>query len=237
MTTSVLDHATGQRPAALAVQTRALLQDLVGRTYAGRIALVSSFGTDSAVLLHLLASIDPAVPVIFLDTGKLFPETLAHRDRLCARLGLRDLRTIPPNAAAIASADPGGELWRTEPDICCWHRKVEPLDEALAGFAAWITGRKRFQGASRTALPLIEHEPGGRTKVNPLADWQAADIEHYRAAHDLPRHPLEASGYRSIGCAPCTRPTAPGQDARAGRWAGTGKTECGIHHARSGTPT
>lgn len=205
-----------------------MLQDLLCRVFPRRIALVSSFGTESAVLLHLVSEIDRAAPVIFLDTGKLFPETLQYRDALVARLGLQDVRSVQPNERALAMADPAGTLWQADPDICCWQRKVEPLDEALAGFPAWITGRKRFQGGLRAVLPLIERE-GDRVKVNALASWSAEQLHRYIDQHGLPRHPLEAQGYRSIGCAPCTRPTAPGQDARDGRWAGRSKTECGIH--------
>ena len=176
---------------------------------------------------------------MFLDTGKLFPETLAYRDALVERLGLRDVRSVGPSAATLAAADPAGTLWQSDPDVCCWHRKVEPLDEALAGFPAWITGRNRFQGGMRGALPLIEREPDGRVKVNPLVSWSADDLRRYMDEHGLPRHPLEARGFRSIGCVPCTRATAPGEDPRAGRWAGRGKTECGIHlaHAPEAAPT
>lgn len=212
--------------------TKDVLRDLLCRVFPRQIALVSSFGTESAVLLHLIAGIDQAAPVIFLDTGKLFPETLQYRDALVARLGLQDVRSVQPDERALALADPAGTLWETDPDVCCWQRKVEPLDEALAGFPAWITGRKRFQGGQRGALPLIEHE-GARVKVNALASWSAERLRGYLDMHDLPRHPLEAQGYRSIGCAPCTRPTAPGQDPREGRWAGRGKTECGIHLAHA----
>jgi phosphoadenosine phosphosulfate reductase len=212
--------------------TVAFLHEMISRTYAGRIALVSSFGTDSAVLLHLVARVAPSTPVVFVDTGRLFPETLAYRDALVDRLGLTSVRTVGPSAAAAAQFDPAGTLWNTDADLCCWRRKVEPLDAALEGFAAWITGRKRFQGGERDGLPLIEHEDGGRVKLNPLADWTEADLVAYRAEHDLPPHPLEAVGYRSIGCAPCTRPAGAGESARAGRWAGLGKTECGIHRPR-----
>ena len=208
--------------------TQDVLQDLLCRVFPKRIALVSSFGTESAVLLHLVSRIDKAAPVIFLDTGKLFPETLQYRDALVARLGLQDVRSVRPNERALAVADPAGTLWETDPDVCCWQRKVEPLDEALAGFPAWITGRKRYQGGLRAVLPLIEHE-GARVKVNALASWSAEQLRGYLDEHDVPRHPLETQGYRSIGCAPCTRPTTLGQDPREGRWAGRGKTECGIH--------
>jgi phosphoadenosine phosphosulfate reductase len=214
----------------------ALLRDMLLRAFPGRIALVSSFGAESAVLLHMVASIDRATPVIFLDTGKLFPETLRYRDALCARLSLTDLRSVAPDAGRLARTDAQGRLWETDPDLCCWQRKVEPLDEALGGFAAWITGRKRNQAALRRALPLVEDGPDGRVKVNPLAGWDQDDIAAYFAAHDLPRHPLESQGYRSIGCAPCTRPVRAGEDPRAGRWAGREKTECGIHLARSAAP-
>jgi len=218
--------------------TTDVLRDLLCRVFPRRIALVSSFGAESAVLLHLVSSIDRATPAIFLDTGKLFPETLRYRDELVARLGLLDVRSVTPDAGTLALADPAGTLWQSDPDVCCWHRKVEPLDEALAGFPAWITGRKRFQGGMRGALPLIERELDGRVKVNALASWSADELSRYMAEHDLPRHPLEAQGYRSLGCAPCTRPTAPGADPRAGRWAGRDKTECGIHlpHAPATAP-
>ncbi len=214
-----------------------VLRDLLCRVFPRRIALVSSFGIESAVLLHLLSRIDRAAPVIFLETGKLFPETAQYRDALVDRLGLSDVRSIRPDAGTPASRDPAGTLWQSDPDVCCWHRKVEPLDGALAGFPAWITGRKRFQGGTRAALPLIEHD-GGRVKVNALASWSADQLGQYMAEHRLPRHPLEAQGYRSLGCVPCTRSTAPGTDPRAGRWAGRHKTECGIHlpHAPASTP-
>lgn len=205
-----------------------MLRDLLCRVFPRQLALVSSFGTESAVLLHMVSGIDKAAPVVFLETGKLFPETLQYRDTLVDRLGLLDVRSVQPNARALAMADPEGTLWQTDPDVCCWQRKVEPLDEALAGFPAWITGRKRFQGGLRAVLPLIERE-GDRVKVNALASWSAEQLHRYIDQHGLPRHPLEVQGYRSIGCAPCTRPTAPGQDARDGRWTGRSKTECGIH--------
>jgi phosphoadenosine phosphosulfate reductase len=209
--------------------TRGVLESVLKRSgFAGRTALVTSFGAESAVLLHLVAGIDPRTPVIFLETGKLFPETLAYRDLLVERLGLEDVRSVKPDAAALLAADPAGDLWRHNPDLCCRLRKVEPLARALEGFAAWINGRKRYQGADRGRLPLVERA-GGRIKLNPLAHWAEGEIAHYFALHRLPRHPLEAQGYRSVGCAPCTTPTDADEDARAGRWRGTDKTECGIH--------
>jgi len=216
--------------AALAetTDTRQFLAHVIRGRFAGRTALVSSFGAESAVLLHLVASVDRGTPVIFLETGKLFAETLAYRDRLAGLLGLADLRSIRPDAAALAAADPAGDLWQSDPDRCCALRKVEPLARALGGFAAWVNGRKRFQGGGRNSLPLVERADG-RIKLNPLANWSAGRIEDYFAQHKLPRHPLEALGYSSIGCEPCTSPVSSDEDGRAGRWRGTDKTECGIH--------
>lgn len=196
--------------------------------FPGRIALVSSFGAEAAVLLHMVAEIDRATPVLFLDTGKLFDETLAYRDQLTARLGLTDLRVLRPDPTALAARDDGGTLWFRDANACCYLRKVEPLGRGLKGFAASINGRKRFQAATRGSIPLVEAD-GDRLKFNPLAEWSPAQIEDYFRAHDLPRHPLVAQGYPSIGCAPCTQPVAEGEDARAGRWRGQDKTECGIH--------
>ncbi len=222
-----LRNTYGRRDAA------ALLEVMIGREFAGRIALVSSFGAESAVLLDLVAGIDRATPVIFLDTGKLFPETLAYRDELVDRLGLSDVREIQPPADVLATHDPGGDLWRRDPDACCALRKVAPLARALAGFDAWITGRKRHHGAARVTLDTIE-AVDGRIKINPLADWSVARIEAEIAARGLPRHPLQDAGYASIGCVTCTRPLERGEAARAGRWAGLAKTECGIHGAPGG---
>ncbi len=194
-----------------------------------RLALVSSFGAESAVLQHMAAQVYPAIPVIFLETGMLFGQTLDHRARLAASLGLTDVRDIRPDPADLAATDATGLLHRTDVDACCHIRKVVPLERALAGFDAWITGRKRFQGGDRLSLPTVETDADGRTKVNPLANWTKADIDAYALEHDLPAHPLVAQGYPSIGCWPCTRPVEEGDDERAGRWAGLDKTECGIH--------
>ena len=208
--------------------TPTMLRTLLSEHMLGEVALVSSFGAESAVLLHLVASIDPSVPVLFLDTDKHFPETLAYRDQLAERLGLTDLRIITPDAADIAARDEAGLRWSYDPDGCCELRKVKPLEKALAAVDASITGRKAFQASTRAALPRFELD-GDRLKVNPLANWSKADIDAYFAEHDLPRHPLEAEGYASIGCAPCTSKVKPGEDPRAGRWRGWEKTECGIH--------
>jgi phosphoadenosine phosphosulfate reductase len=200
---------------------------------AGRTALVSSFGAESAVLLDMVARTDRAIPVIFLDTGKLFAETHAYREVLIKRLRLCDVRVVGPDAAAVARCDPRGDLWQRDSDACCQMRKIAVLEAALAGFAAWITGRKRFQGGMRWRLPTIEREwASGRIKINPLAPWSAEEVERYQRLRRLPRHPLQALGYRSIGCVPCTRPVAPDEPQRAGRWEGLEKSECGIHLSR-----
>ena len=209
-----------------------LVERVVHRLFPGRVALVSSFGADSAVLLDLVAEVDRSVPVLFVDTEKLFGETLRHRDRLVERLGFTDVRTISPDPVAVMAADPLGVLWRADPDACCRVRKVAPLGRAVAGFDAWISGRKRFQAATRAAIPTFEND-GPRIKIDPLAHWSAADLAARAAARDLPAHPLVARGYPSIGCMPCTSPVAAGEDARAGRWRGIEKTECGIHFGLS----
>jgi len=211
-----------------------LLQVVTREVFPGRVAQVSSFGAESAVLLHMTAQIDPGLPVIFLDTGKLFGETLRYRDTLIGQLGLTDVRSIAPEPSHIDRDDPKGALWLHNPNRCCHIRKVLPLERALNGFDAWITGRKRFQGASRESLRKIEYVDG-RVKVNPLADWTREDLEAYRIAHGLPEHPLVPDGFLSIGCMPCTDRVAPGEDVRAGRWRGTDKTECGIHLPAGGT--
>jgi phosphoadenosine phosphosulfate reductase len=193
-----------------------------------KLALVSSFGTESAALLKVMADVDPAIPVIFLDTGWIFEETLAYRDTLIAKLGLRDVRSIKPSEEALKQKDADGDLWFSDPDACCRIRKVEPLARALKPFSAWINGRKRFQGGLRAALPVVE-EDGGRLKFNPFAQATRAEIEAIYASADLPPHPLVAAGFLSVGCMPCTSRTEAGEDARAGRWRGRAKTECGIH--------
>ena len=205
-----------------------MLRELIMGELAGRIASVSSFGAESAVLLHMVADIDPDVPVIFTNTQKMFGETLAYRDELSERLGLTDLRVFRPDPRLLRLKDDKGLRWSYDPDGCCEIRKVEPLRRALAPFSAWISGRKGFQAGTRKALPRFEVEDG-RLKINPLADWPKADLEAYFAEHALPRHPLEAQGYLSIGCAPCTSRVQPGEDPRAGRWRGWDKVECGIH--------
>ena len=212
--------------------THEMLKALIEGHMLGEAAVVSSFGTESAVLLDLVAAVDRSVPVLFLDTGKHFAETIAYRDTLVERLGLTDVRVLTPDPTEIAARDDGGLRWSYDPDGCCELRKVKPLACGLAGFDASFTGRKAFQATTRSALPRFEidaSDPLGRLKVNPLATWTKDDIAAHFDARALPRHPLEAQGYPSVGCQPCTSKVRPGEDPRAGRWRGWDKTECGIH--------
>jgi phosphoadenosine phosphosulfate reductase len=213
-----------------AIDTVPMLEAALGEGLLGRTAVVSSFGAESAVLLHLVARIDPATPVLFGDTLKMFPETLAYRDRLVEVLGLTNVITFHPDPAMIAARDDTGLRWSYDPDGCCELRKVLPLEKALADFDSSISGRKGFQAATRIGLPRFEIDgASGRLKVNPLARWTKTDLDAWFAAHDLPRHPLEAQGFLSIGCQPCTTVVKPGEDPRSGRWRGWDKVECGIH--------
>ena len=212
--------------------TLEMLETMLRERMAGDVAVVSSFGAESAVLLHLVSRVDPSVPVLFLETGKHFPETLAYRDQLVDRLGLRDLRNLTPDLDELAKKDESGLRWSYDPDGCCEIRKVKPLAKALLGFDASITGRKAFQASTRATLPRFEidtTDEQGRLKINPLIDWSPERLAAYIEEHDLPPHPLVAEGYPSIGCMPCTSKVAPGEDARSGRWRGWDKTECGIH--------
>ncbi|PWJ84193.1 phosphoadenylylsulfate reductase (thioredoxin) [Pseudaminobacter salicylatoxidans] len=209
---------------------REIIERAVTRQFAGEIAAVSSFGADSAVLLHMIAQVDHALPVIFLDTGKHFGETLEYRDALASDLGLSNLRIVTPEEAALKRDDPDGKLHLSNTDACCAIRKVEPMARGVEPFSAWFTGRKRFQAATRAALPAFE-AVGPRIRINPLARWSAGDLADYMRDHGLRENPLVAYGYLSIGCFPCTQPVKPGEDARSGRWAGQAKTECGIHLA------
>ena len=207
-----------------------ILSTALKTVFPARIAVVSSFGAESAVLLHMIARIDAATPILFVDTGRHFVETLEYRDHLTAHLGLKDVRSVGPSLEEVArlDADLSRAVW--DPDGCCAFRKVAPLERALAAFEAWVTGRKRFQASTRADLSAFEVD-GNHVKVNPLASWTADDIAAYSFAHELPTHPLVAEGYTSIGCAPCTSIVQPGEDPRAGRWRGFEKTECGIHRS------
>jgi phosphoadenosine phosphosulfate reductase len=195
----------------------------------GQVALVSSFGAESVVLLHLVSVIAPETPVLFVDTRMLFQETLDYQRELAEKLHLCDVRTIRAAQPRVAFEDPDNTLHQFNTDACCAVRKVEPLERALAPFDGWITGRKRYQNSTRAAVDFFEAEGDSRIKVNPLAHWGREDLDEYMINNRLPRHPLVAQGYPSIGCAPCTSKVAPGEDPRSGRWRGQEKTECGIH--------
>ncbi len=213
-----------------AADALAVLSTAIHDIFPGRIAVVSSFGAESAALLDLVAQVDRATPVIFLETGKHFPETLAYRDELVSRLGLSDVRSVTPAAEDLAWADADGTLWRRNPDLCCRLRKVLPLERALSGFSAWINGRKRFQGGARGTIPVFEASEA-RIKVNPLAHWGPEEIRRAFDQRGLPAHPLALEGYASIGCGPCTFKSCGEAGSRSGRWQGSTKTECGIHRA------
>ncbi|KIN72170.1 phosphoadenylyl-sulfate reductase [Sulfitobacter guttiformis] len=216
--------------------------DVLRRAFqaAPNLALVSSFGAESVALLHLAATVKPDVQVLFIDTMLLFPETLAYQREVARKLGLHRVRVL---RADTSTADPDDTLHLRDPDACCSLRKTQVLNAALEGFDGWITGRKRFQSGTRAELPAFEVEAAtGRIKVNPLAHWTSEDVQEYMAENALPRHPLVAQGYPSIGCAPCTSPVKTGEDPRAGRWRGQQKEECGIHFVdgkmvRTGAPT
>ena len=216
------------------LEGRELLQ-VFARDFKGRIGLLSSFGAESAVLLHMVSEIDPTIPVVFLDTQMLFPETLEYRDRLVAELGLTNLRVISPEPLDIAAQDPEGILHLTNPDDCCHIRKTLPMGNAFEGFDVMISGRKRFHGAARADLKFISLD-GDRLKIEPLAAFSALDLKNYMFQHQLPSHPLKLAGYHSIGCKPvvCTSPGGSENNPREGRWMGSGKTECGIHFSANG---
>lgn len=202
--------------------------------FPGEVAIVSSFGAEAAVLLHMVSRVDPGAPVILVDTLMLFEATLEYQQELSRHLGLTNVIRVRPDALELEAADPEGTLNRSDPDACCSVRKVVPLERALAGFRVTVSGRKRFQASTRAALGVFEAD-GAQLRVNPLARWSARDLADYMEAHDLPRHPLVAKGYLSIGCSPCTTRVAAGEDPRAGRWRGTDKVECGIHFAADGS--
>ncbi len=222
------DRANGLNTHYKGQNAEEVLRAAIQTDFPGRIGLVSSFGTEAAVLLHMVSRIEPYVPVIFLETGKHFPETLDYRDRLIDRLGLCNIQTVTPRPASVRADDPHGDLYASKPDLCCHVRKTMPMLAALQSLSCWITGRKRGQATTRSDMELFETQDRW-IKINPLIDWTAEDVLLYFADHDLPDHPLKQHGYMSVGCAPCTRSVKPGEDARAGRWADSEKTECGIH--------
>jgi phosphoadenosine phosphosulfate reductase len=194
----------------------------------GKIAMVSSFGAESVVLLHMISQVAPDTPILFIDTEMLFPETLQYQKDVAETLGLSNVQVIKPSREKLLEQDVDGILHTIDPDACCSLRKTQPLEDALEGYDSWITGRKRFQSGQRASLPVYE-KSGRRVKINPLADWDAKMLADYIAEHNLPKHPLVSRGFQSLGCAPCTTKTKPGEDPRAGRWRGQDKDECGIH--------
>lgn len=197
-------------------------------TFERSIAATSSFQTQSVPLLHLIAKGAPQIPVLFLDTGFHFPETLEFRDHLKAELGL-DVRSLKTKIGHDSFRQKHGELHRRNPDLCCHLNKVEPLERALEGYQAWISGVRRDQTKARSNTPVFSQLENGIYKICPMVSWTSKDIWWYMNEHDLPDHPLFSEGYFSIGCAPCTRRPGSGGDERNGRWAGREKTECGIH--------
>jgi phosphoadenylyl-sulfate reductase (thioredoxin) len=232
--------AAKARAAKLDAELRDATPDMILRAavreFPGKLAAVTSFGAEAAVLLDFIAKVDPELPLLFLETGKHFPETLAHRDRLVGQLGLKNQRNLHPDAGELETKDPKGDLHQRDTDACCALRKTRPLNETLKGFDAWITGRKRFQSETRLSLKVVEADEAGRIKFNPLANWTQEQLDVYMAERKLPKHPLVAEGYLSIGCAPttCTTKTQPGESSRAGRWRGLDKDECGIHFGPDG---
>jgi phosphoadenosine phosphosulfate reductase len=197
-----------------------------------------AFGTDvivaasmqDVVLPHLFAQVIPGVEVLFLETGYHFPETLLTRDLAARALPITVVESFPRQSVPEQDAEYGANLHDTDPNLCCFLRKVEPLARSLEGRAAWVTGVRRIEAPTRANTPIVswDHQHD-LVKINPLVAWSDDDVEAYQVQHDLPRNSLVAQGYPSIGCAPCTRKVAPGEDPRAGRWSGTDKTECGIH--------
>ena len=216
-------------------EPQTILRHTVEDVRTGRLAMVSSFGAYSVVLLHMLSCLDTSVPVLFIDTQMLFPETLKYQKEVAEFLGLKDVRVISPDRPVLMNRDIDSRLHQSNPDACCRLRKTDPLAKALQGFDTWISGRRRSQGGERAGLNIFEREEG-RLKVNPLATWNKDHIRHYISQHRLPRHPLLEKGYPSIGCQPCTTRVRDGEDERAGRWRGTEKTECGIHNGPKAYP-
>ncbi|MEZ4410675.1 MAG: phosphoadenylyl-sulfate reductase [Polyangiales bacterium] len=212
-----LESATAQERLAWAV-----------KTYGASLLFTSSFGPGSGALLALWAEVAKGLPVHFIDTGFLFDETLAYRDLLAEKLGLA-VEVLKPELPRGAFLEKYGlTIYRDDSDACCAFNKVAPLQRAMPGKRAWVSGLRRDQGPTRASTPIVL-PTDGPTKVHPVADWSARDVYQYMKARDLPEHPLFEKGYVSVGCEPCTRPITPGEDERAGRWSGSAKTECGIH--------
>ena len=212
-----------------------ILRASIVREWPEKLTYVSSFGAESAVMLALIADVDPDLPIVFLETGMHFPQTLDYKEEITERLGLTNVIDVQPNATEQKILDPTNTLWKSHTDACCALRKVRPLEPALKGYSAWITGRKRFHGGARLNLPVFEHS-ADRFKVNPLAGWTQTDVDQFFEHRALPKHPLVAQGYPTIGCWPCTKPAADPSDIRSGRWSGQDKTECGLHIEKAQRP-
>jgi len=218
-------------------KAEALLKSMINDEFKGKIALVSSFGADSAALIKLVADVNPSTPILFIDTGKHFKDTLTYVKELEAFFGLKDVRYIKPDEKLISNIDKDGELWKTQVNRCCWLRKVKPMEVELAKgeFQAIITGRKRFQTGARNEIDNVELFDDGIFRVNPFCMWNKDDVKKVYTNNNIPVHPLIAKGFPSIGCEPCTKEVKPGEDERSGRWAhtvdmsGVQKEECGIH--------
>ncbi|WP_028879808.1 phosphoadenylyl-sulfate reductase [Terasakiella pusilla] len=215
------------------LDSHTLLEKVLLEEFNGKIAVSSSFGAEAAVLLKLVADVDKTTPILFIDTGHLFEETVQYKATIEEHLGLTNVQTLQPEPIHLQNADRDATLYERDTDYCCHIRKVLPFEKALGPYAAWISGRKRFQNSERAALQPIELDADGRFKINPLYNWDYEKVVSEFKAMGLPKHPLVDKGYPSIGCAPCTRAVKDGEDQRAGRWSGQSKTECGIHKSPS----
>lgn len=198
-------------------------------TFAPSIAMSSSFQTQSLPLLHMVTRILPEIQIFFLDTGYHFWDSLLFREKMTREWDLNLVNLYQDPRWDTFRRNFGRELPRLDPNLCCFIHKVQPMQKALQGMKAWITGIRRDQTSTRARAHILELQTDGLIKVNPLLNWNRTHIAYYAILHELPEHPLQAKGYRSIGCAPCTLPVLDGEDERAGRWAGKGKTECGLH--------
>ena len=205
-----------------------LLEVMVKKIFLKKIAVTSSFGAESVVILHLISKVDKSIPVIFLDTGKLFPETIKYAKTVKKILKLNNIQIHKPELKDLKKYDFQGNLYKKKPNLCCHIRKVLPLQKALKNYDAWINGRKRFQSEDRSNIKKIE-KIDGFIKINPLADWEFNKVKNYIKTYKLPEHPLVKKGYKSIGCLPCTSKILDGEPHRSGRWSDNLKTECGIH--------
>ena len=215
-----------------------LSEILTGNAFIKNPALVSSFGADSAVLLHMVSRLDTSAQIVFLDTGFHFSETLSYRDRLTEVFGLTNVRTASVDPIAVKRLDAQRRLHLSAPDSCCQLRKVLALERHLRMNDAWVSGQRRDQASTRSSVAVVEvDEARGKLKFNPLANWSQSAVAAYKARYELPEHPLTAKGYTSIGCAPCTSAMQAREDARTGRWRGQSKLECGLHNRPSVIPS